>query len=107
MQALSPPVPIAARWHGARPAFVTFDKPLTPGPLHLANWRIYWQGLRYLMLTALVPDDPFKRTVQLTVGLTQATARPDSVTYAPPPFDVTSLKGTVPAPAFLGFPMTP
>lgn len=101
------PVPVLANWNGASPVLVRFNGPLAPGILDPTNWAVHHRNLRYTVLTAYILQDPFNRLVRLTVGFSAAFPAPDSVDYQPPPFDVTSVKGPVPADAFLGFPLDP
>lgn len=78
---------------------VTFDQSLKGGTLNAANWLLYWNGQKRMCNTAFATADRvFCQTYY--VGFT---AKPNSVDYDPPPFDVMN-PWLQAADAFYGYP---
>lgn len=102
-----PPVPIAASWNGGTPTRVTFSTFLEPGPLDPTNWFIYEGFLRWNVIAAQVLPAYPNPIVELTRGFSAPFLALDFVQYAPPPFDVISRIGSLPAPPFDAFPLGP
>jgi hypothetical protein len=102
-----PPVPIAASFNAPGPTIVVMSTFLTPGPLDPTNWSITENFRKFTVTTAqVVPAYP-NPVVELTRGFTQFDLSFDHVDYTPPPFDLTSRIGNLPAPAFPAFPLQP
>lgn len=97
------PVPIAAVAY--IPGFrvdVTFDRPLVAGAVTPTTWFVRHGGLDYGIFTSASSG------AGVVIGLsggTKSDPGPDVVSYSPPPFDIKSLVGGVPAAAFTGFPL--
>lgn len=90
-------------WHTAAAEFTAvFDAPLAPGPLAPNNWTFtigatgWKRGLAVSAASRWVTG-----TTQGSIG----GPAPDTCSYQPPPFDVTSRAG-VPLSGFTDFPMT-
>lgn len=103
--ALDRPIPILATGTPTD-ATITFDRPLVTGPLDPANWRISRNNQVFTMASAdVVPARPANVKLIYNFPPTNLPG-PDTVGYSPPPFDVLSAVGQVPAAAFSGFPLT-
>jgi len=101
---LDPPLPLTAVWFGLPPntIIVTFNHPLNAGPLDPTNWS----AVHLLFKQACTSAVAASNTVTLTMAPGAPTLDPNTVTYAPPPYDVTAGPRAVPAAAFAGFPLT-
>lgn len=99
----SEPKPISATYAGgAAQLIVTFDEPLIAAPfLVAANWTIRLNGYLQQFGSGSASGDVV--TINRTDNVVDP--GPDVVSFTPPPFDVVGVSG-VPAPAFLGFPVT-
>lgn len=102
-----PPVPIAASYNAPGPTLVTFSTFLEPGLLDPTNWFVYWPPFRWSIVKAEVVHAHPNPIIELTRGFFALAAFAPHVEYIPPPFDVRSRIGGLPAPAFPHFPLDP
>lgn len=70
---------------------VTFDQPLVPAVLAVANWFVRFNNQTYIITAAATPPGS---TVILTLGLPGADVGPNRVIFTPPPFDLLADCGT-------------
>lgn len=99
---LDPPVPILATWVAFPPkVVVTFNHLLVPAALDPGTWTIRHADQNFVVQAAAA----LTNEVTLTHAPGLADLGPDVVNYTPPPYDVISLGGLVPAGAFLNFPL--
>lgn len=99
---LDAPVPVSANWESLfQQIRVVFSVPLVDMGLFTHNWTARINGHVRDIITAVVTGS----TVLL--GSTQGVADPgpDVVSFDPPPFDLVSEGGLVPAPAFTDYPV--
>lgn len=100
---LDAPVPVQAVWQALGPfCLIYFTCDITGEPLDAGNWFFRYGGFSYTVTAAVESSG----RVRLSLSAPMLDAGPDVVSYAPPPFDVLSLGGLVPAPAFADFPVT-
>jgi len=100
---LNPPAPTAAIFTAApRKVEVFWDHELGGlGAIQKLNWAVVIDGLPAVINTATALID----RVRLDLGLGGGLNGDNTVTYAPPPFDVVGTQGA-PAAAFALFPVT-
>lgn len=100
---LNPPAPTSAIYTGApRKVEVFWDHALDPvGAIDKTNWAVVIDGIPAVITTATALAD----RVRLDLGLGGGLNGDNTVSYAPPPFDVVGTQGA-PAPAFALFPVT-
>lgn len=80
---------------------VTFDGPLVnDAAINLANWTVRFAGLAKPVNVASIQGG----VVVLMVGVGDPTMDPDGLSFAPPPFDLTTAPGGRAAP-FADFPL--
>ncbi|MBA7570165.1 hypothetical protein ES708_11912 [subsurface metagenome] len=83
-------------------AIVYFTVPIKSADLSVGNWFVRHGGMEW----AVTPAIASAGHVRLTLGGPMANPGADVVSFSPPPFDVVSIGGLVPAPAFADFPLT-
>lgn len=94
-----PPVPAGATWQsGTAIVVVTFDQALADGALDAGNWFVSTGGPASVTGAAVVGG-----VVQ--VQLNAAPLSVNTVSFAPPPFDVVAAGSGLAAAAFSGFPV--
>jgi len=99
---LNAPVPIAARFNLIGPTVdVSFSTPLVANLSAAGSWFVRKNNQRWSVGSAAAGQSK----VQLVLSGQVMNMGPNVVTYSPPPFDVLSLGGLVPAPAFVNYPL--
>lgn len=99
------PVPLSAVWNiFLTSALVTFNHDLVVGLFDTGNWFVRMTNLERIVGTVQI--FPGAQTeVLLSTFIGPADMGPDVVTYTPPPSDIVSDFGFVPADPFADFPL--
>lgn len=100
---LNAPVPVLATWQPFPTAvLVAFSVPIHATALDVGNWFVRYGGQAWTVTG--VAGGALGVTVVLTGSVPDV--GPDVVSYSPPPYDVLSAGGLVPAPAFADYAIT-
>lgn len=100
---LDAPVPTIAGWNPVGPTLtMTFSIPIEDAQLETPNWVVRHNNINFTVFSAEATGG------RILLGLISGlpSIGPDVVSYSPPPHDVVSAVGHVPAPAFADFPIT-